>query len=199
MFTGIIQDVGNIVSINREVDQAHLCFQTHLDTNAWNIGDSIAADGCCLTITGKPGPRLWQATLSQETLNLTHFSTAKEGQAVNFEPALHVGDPLGGHIVTGHIDGLAILVNRQAIGEHQQFVFKTPEHLAKYIVKKGSVALNGVSLTVNDVDHRQFSVNLIPHTLQATNLNELSPGMKINLETDILGRYIERISMYQEQ
>jgi riboflavin synthase len=199
MFTGIIQDVGSIARIERQKTQTHMWFRTRLNTENWNIGDSVAADGCCLTITDKPDPHTWQATLSQETLNLTHFHQAKEGQHINLEAALRAGDPLGGHIVTGHIDGLATLIDLQTIGEHRLMTFEVPEHLAKYLVTKGSVALNGVSLTVNQVDGCTFSVNLIPHTLQATNLRVLIPGMKTNLETDILGRYIERISFYHEQ
>ncbi|OIO66654.1 MAG: riboflavin synthase [Zetaproteobacteria bacterium CG_4_9_14_3_um_filter_49_83] len=197
MFTGIIKDVGRIQLIQQEPDQTHINFQTHLDMSAWQIGDSIAVDGCCLTITDKSDDT-WRATLSAETLALTHFSHAHIGQAVNLEPALHIGDPLGGHMVTGHIDGIASLDSKTAIGEHWNYVFNTPEKLARYIVKKGSVAVNGVSLTVNEVDGCLFSVNLIPHTLSATNLGMLNAGMQINLETDILGRYVERLMQFGE-
>lgn len=198
MFTGIIKDVGTIQCIDIEKDQTHMYFHTNLDMSGWHLGDSIAVDGCCLTLTDKH-ENTWQATLSAETLALTHFQQASEGQSVNLEPALHIGDPLGGHMVTGHIDGLATLETKQAIGEHWKYIFSAPETLAKYIVKKGSVAVNGVSLTVNDVDGCQFSVNLIPHTLSATNLGMLNTGMQINLETDILGRYVERLSYFEHQ
>ena len=193
MFTGIIQDIGTIVQIEQSDDQQHFTFETALDGTHWQLGDSIAVDGCCLTITAFPKAQQWRATLSQETLKLTHFSQATCGQSVNMEPALRVGDALGGHIVSGHIDGLAKLTDIQAIGEHRQMTFEVPPALAAYIVSKGSVTLNGTSLTVNQVDDCCFTVNLIPHTLQHTNLGALAIGDAVNLETDMLGRYVERL------
>ncbi len=193
MFTGIIQDIGTIVHIEHDQQQQHFTFDTQLDMSPWQLGDSVAVDGCCLTITDFPQSQQWRATLSQETLHLTHFSHAQCGQQVNMEPALRVGDALGGHIVSGHIDGLAELRDIQAIGEHRQMMFAAPRHLAAYIVSKGSVTLNGTSLTVNQVDDCCFTVNLIPHTLQHTNLGTLSIGDGVNLETDMLGRYVERL------
>jgi len=193
MFTGIIQDVGRITHIETEEQQTHLCFSTNLDMSTWVLGDSIAVDGCCLTITHFPNPQHWQATLSLETLALTHFSNAKEGQKVNMEAALRVGDALGGHIVTGHIDGLASLQEIETIGEHRALSFTVPYDLARYIVQKGSVTLNGTSLTVNKVDECCFTVNLIPHTLSHTNLGDLCVHDCVNLETDMLGRYVERM------
>lgn len=160
-------------------------------------GDSIAVDGCCLTITDFPKKGCFSATLSQETLNLTRHSSIEVGEKVNLEPALCVGDPLGGHIVTGHVDGLAKVEAITDIGEHRIFEFSVPSELAKYVVKKGSVAINGTSLTVNEVEACCFTVNLIPHTLSHTNLGDLSIGDSVNFESDMLGRYVERIMSFQ--
>jgi riboflavin synthase len=197
MFTGIILDVGQVISIEKEAEQTHMQFSTSLDTSKWAIGGSVAVDGCCLTITGFPTSGIFSATLSQETLNLTRHSDLSVGEKVNLEPALCVGDPLGGHIVTGHIDGLATVEKIMDVGEHKVFHFSVPIELAKYVVKKGSVSINGASLTVNEVDHCSFTVNLIPHTLSHTNLGDLSVGNYVNFESDMLGRYVERIMSFQ--
>ena len=163
--------------------------------SAWQLGDSVAVDGCCLTITDFPDAKksLWAATLSPETIKLTRFSEVKTGDKVNLEPALRMGDALGGHMVSGHIDDVARVVTIKDVGEHKQITFEVPEKLKQYVVVKGSVTLNGVSLTVNTVEHTCFSVNLIPHTLEHTNLHLLQKGDRVNLETDLLGRYVERI------
>jgi len=191
-------DVGRVVAINKEPDQTHIQFSTSLDTGKWAIGDSVAVDGCCLTITAFPKQGCFSATLSQETLNLTRHSDIEVGDAVNLEPALCVGDPLGGHIVTGHVDGVATVEAIENAGEHRIIRFSVPRELAKYVVKKGSVGINGASLTVNEIDGCSFSVNLIPHTLSHTNLGGLSAGDKVNFESDMLGRYVERIMSFQE-
>lgn len=199
MFTGIIQDIGHIRKITHEKQQSHMTFETSLDMSAWQLGDSVAVDGCCLTITDFPSKDTWAATLSLETLALTSFSRAKVNQQVNLEPALHIGDALGGHIVTGHIDGLATVQSIVDIGEHKAFTFIAEQEQARYIVKKGSVTLNGTSLTVNDVDECCFTVNLIPHTLSNTNLGLLQENDRVNIETDMLGRYVERIMYFQNK
>ncbi|MDQ6991232.1 MAG: riboflavin synthase [Mariprofundaceae bacterium] len=193
MFTGIIQDIGSIVHVEQEAEQRHVTFHTSLDMSAWQLGDSIAVDGCCLTITNFPKPEQWRASLSLETLAVTHFSSAKLAQKVNIEPALRVGDALGGHIVSGHIDGLARLKQIKNIGEHRQLCFEVPHDLAAFVVKKGSVTLNGTSLTINDVGDVWFTVNLIPHTLQHTNLGDLQVSNFVNIEIDMLGRYVARL------
>ncbi|MDQ6952330.1 MAG: riboflavin synthase [Mariprofundaceae bacterium] len=197
MFTGIIQDVGSIVRMKHEDKQSHFTFQTTLDMSAWQLGDSVAVDGCCLTITDFPKPQQWCATLSLETLELTQFSSAKTAQKVNVEAALRVGDALGGHIVSGHIDGLARLKSMENMGEHRVLCFELPRVLAAYVVKKGSVTLNGTSLTINDVSDVSFTVNLIPHTLAHTNLGALQLNDRVNIETDMLGRYVERLLSFQ--
>lgn len=199
MFTGIIQDVGRIVAIEPEPDQTHMTFSTVLETSNWQPGDSVAVDGCCLTITAMPAPDRFSATLSTETLGLTCFGDARQGQSVNLEPALRMGDALGGHMVSGHVDGVATVTGITEIGEHREFGFEVPGRLARYIVGKGSVAINGVSLTVNRVEGTGFTVNLIPHTLSHTDLGELEPGSRANIETDMLGRYVERLMQYREE
>lgn len=198
MFTGIIMDVGKVAAIDSEAAQTHMRFATTLDTEQWNIGDSVAVDGCCLTITSFPAAGEFTATLSQETLNLTRLSGVELGERVNLEPALRVGDALGGHIVTGHVDGLAVVESIDNIGEHRVIRFSVPRELARFVVKKGSVAINGTSLTVNEVDGLTFTVNLIPHTLSHTNLGELAAGSRVNFESDMLGRYVERIMSFQQ-
>ena len=192
MFTGIIQDVGEIVRVIPEGPQRRITVRTALDTGGWRLGDSVAVDGCCLTVTGM-AEGAFEAVLSPETLAVTVFGEARAGRRVNLEPALRVGDALGGHIVTGHVDGVATLEEAREAGEHRVLGFRAPEALARYLVRKGSVAVNGASLTVNDVDGARFSVNLIPHTLAHTNLGALRPGDAVNLETDLLGRYVERM------
>jgi riboflavin synthase len=196
MFTGIIVDVGTIKSIKTEAHQSTITFATALDMTTWQCGDSVAVDGCCLTITSFPQAQQWQAVLSSETLSLTHFSHAVVGQAVNMEPALRMGDPLGGHMVSGHIDAVGELLRIEPIGEHRCFTFTLPQELAPLVVHKGSVAINGVSLTINHVNGCELSVNLIPHTLAHTNLGTLHEGDRVNIETDILGRYVQRMLQY---
>lgn len=192
MFTGIIQDVGIIVRIQREPEQARMIFHTSLDMMNWNRGDSMAVDGCCLTVVDF-GHQTFSAALSLETLNLTTFEQAREGKKVNLEPALRMGDALGGHMVSGHVDGTGRVDDIQPVSEHRLFHCSIPENMAHYVVKKGSVTINGVSLTVNEVDGCAFEVNLIPHTLTHTNLGILRIDDRINIEIDMMGRYVERL------
>ena len=199
MFTGIIQDVGSIASVRREPEQTHMTFRTAMEMSNWALGDSVACDGCCLTITEFLKGGAFAATLSQETLNLTTFFDAKEGDAINLEPALRMGDPLGGHMVTGHVDGTGSVKSVKSIGEHREYAFSVSEELACYVVKKGSVAVNGVSLTVNHVEGCDFTVNLIPHTLSHTNLGLLKAGDQVNIETDMYGRYVERLMQFSTE
>ena len=198
MFTGIIQDVGRLERIDVKSDGADWRVSTHLGMGGWQLGDSVAVDGCCLTVTAFPEPGVFAATLSPETLAKTSFAGAMPGRRLNLEPALRLGDALGGHWVTGHVDDVAEVVAVAPVGEHVRMDFIVPAHLAGYVVVKGSVTLNGVSLTVNAVDNRRFSVNLIPHTLSHTNLGDLAPADRVNLETDILGRYVERLLQAKE-
>jgi len=198
MFTGIILDIGHIYSIQQKEIDASMVFSTHLDTSAWALGDSIAVDGCCLTVTGFPVSGQFEAVLSLETLECTHFGEAKTGQPVNLEPALKAGDALGGHMVSGHVDGIGRVLSVEPVGEHSCLRISIPRELCRYAVVKGSITVNGVSLTVNEVDDESFTVNLIPHTLSHTNLGALLQGHQVNLETDIIGRYVERLLACQE-
>ena len=199
MFTGIIQDVGSIDGIQSEPEQAHMIFKTGLDMSGWKLGDSVAVDGCCLTITGFPTEQSFAATLSLETLKMTIFEDVRPEQQVNLEPALRMGDALGGHMVTGHIDGIGFVEKIKPIGEHVEMSFKLTDALARYVVVKGSVAINGVSLTVNEVGRNDFTVNLIPHTLAHTNLGALTEGAQVNIETDMYGRYVERLMSFNTE
>jgi riboflavin synthase len=199
MFTGIIQDVGHIDGIQSEPEQAHMIFKTGLDMSGWQLGDSVAVDGCCLTITGFPAEQRFAATLSLETLKMTIFEDARPEQKVNLEPALRMGDALGGHMVTGHIDGIGHVERIRPIGEHVEMSFKLTDALARYVVVKGSVAINGVSMTVNEVGRNDFTVNLIPHTLSHTNLGALTEGARVNIETDMYGRYVERLMNFNTE
>jgi len=196
MFTGIIQDVGSISRIQRESGQAHMVFNTVLDMSNWNAGDSVACNGCCLTITDFPSTASFAATLSPETLRLTTFANASLNDAVNLESALRVGDALGGHMVGGHVDGIGTVHSVRTIGQHRELMFEIADELARYVVVKGSVTINGVSLTVNSVGRNDFTVNLIPHTLSHTNLGALSAGANVNIETDMYGRYVERLMQF---
>jgi len=196
MFTGIIQDVGEIARVVPEGAQRRIAVRTHLAMDGWHVGDSVGVDGCCLTVTEMAAGE-FSAVLSPETLAVTVLGEVRAGRRVNLEPALRVGDALGGHIVTGHVDGVGVVTKVQEQGEHRLLGVRAPERLARYLVGKGSVAVNGVSLTVNAVEGPVFSVNLIPHTLAHTNLGALRVGDRVNLETDLLGRYVERMMQYE--
>ena len=154
------------------------------------VGDSIAVNGACLTVVARKG-RTFQADVSRETLvGTTGFSA---GQRVNLEKALRAADPLGGHLVSGHVDGVGTVDRTKAAGGSRLLAVAAPSALARYVARKGSIAVNGVSLTVNEVDGAVFEVNLIPHTLAASNLGDLRAGDKVNLEVDMLARYVERL------
>jgi len=176
-----------------------MVFETALNLVSWQLGDSVACNGCCLTITGFPSAASFAATLSPETLRLTIFADACPGDAVNLEPALRMGDALGGHMVTGHVDGTASVQSIRELGEHREFTFHLSDELARYVVAKGSITINGVSLTVNRVGRNNFTVNLIPHTLSHTNLEALQAGANVNIETDMYGRYVERLMQFSTE
>ncbi len=196
VFTGIIQDVGRIAAIRREGDQAHMRIETGLDMADWRAGDSVAVDGCCLTLTTMDAA-VFEVVLSPETLARTVFGDARIGRRVNLEPALRLGDALGGHLLSGHVDGVGTVADSSETGEHRRLDFNLPPELAPYVAWKGSVAVNGVSLTVNAVRRDGFEVNLIPHTLAHTNLGDLRRGDRVNIETDLLARYVERLLQFR--
>lgn len=191
MFTGIITDIGRIQALEHQGDlRARIA--TGYDTATIDIGASIACDGVCLTAVAL-GEGWFDVDISAETLSKTNLDTWSDGHAVNLERALKVGDELGGHIVSGHVDGVAEIVSMQDEGDSTRVTFRAPEKLAKFIAPKGSVALNGTSLTVNEVKGRDFGINFIPHTKQATTWGRVKLGDRINLEIDTLARYVARL------
>lgn len=194
MFTGIITDVGEVVHIERRGDlRARIA--TAYDVERLDLGASVACDGVCLTVVARGGEgRGWfEVDISAETLSKTTLGDWVAGRRVNLERALRVGDELGGHIVAGHVDGLADVIGMRPEGASTRLRFRAPAALAGFIAPKGSVALNGTSLTVNEVEGAEFGVNLIPHTMQATTWGQVRPGDRVNLEIDTLARYVARL------
>ncbi|MFP4208486.1 MAG: riboflavin synthase [Wenzhouxiangella sp.] len=193
MFTGIIQSAGTVAAIDpMEAGIRMRIACPELGPDNWREGDSVAVSGCCLTALALDGEG-FSADLSAETLARTSLGRLRPGDRVNLEPALALGDRLGGHLVTGHVDGLAEVVTVRPVGESRVVRWRVPEALAKFVAEKGSVTLDGVSLTVNAVDGPEFEVNLIPHTWQVTTLGSLVPGDRVNLEIDLLARYLDRL------
>lgn len=191
MFTGIITDIGTVQSIRKERDVTYR-IATHYDTKTIELGASIACDGCCLTVVKKEAG-WFEVDVSEESLSKTTLKSWKEGTKINLERALKVGDELGGHIVSGHVDGVAELLSIAPVEGSHKLEFAAPEALKKFIAAKGSVTLNGISLTVNEVKDAQFFVNIIPHTFEVTNFGALKAGDKVNLEIDLLARYMARM------
>lgn len=191
MFTGIVTDIGTLAAIERRGD-LHARIACGYDMGGVARGASISCDGVCLTVTGK-GADWFAVTVSAETLSKTNLGLWAEGRRVNLERALRVGDELGGHIVSGHVDGLAEVLSLAEEGESTRVCLRAPEPLARFIAPKGSVALNGTSLTVNEVAGAQFGVNLIPHTKTVTTWGDIRAGDAVNLEIDTLARYVARL------
>ncbi len=193
MFTGIILAVGQITAIEPKGGDYRLKINTgKLPIADADLGDSIAVNGVCLTAV-ELGRDYFYADVSNETISRTILKAARVGTAVNLELALTPTTRLGGHIVSGHVDGIGSVVSKSQDGRSFKYKFKVPDGLAKYIAEKGSICINGVSLTVNEVDGALFSVNIVPHTLQETTLGELAAGKEVNLEVDLLARYMERL------
>lgn len=192
MFTGIVSDIGEV--IGRE--DGRFTIRTHYPAQELQIGGSMACDGCCLTMTAVTADAhgsIFAVDVSNETRGKTTLGEWQPGRKVNLESALRLGQELGGHLVTGHIDGVARIVDIVPDGDSRRFSFEAPEHLAPYIASKGSIALDGVSLTVNEVCDKRFGVNVIPHTLTVTTWGAKTPGQSVNLEVDLFARYIARL------
>jgi riboflavin synthase len=193
LFTGIIQDIGQVRSIEARGGDVRLTVACqHLDLARARVGDSICVQGCCLTVTERPG-QAFAADVSRETLSLTTLGDLVAGSPVNLEPALRAGDPLGGHLVSGHVDGVARVVAVSGDARSLRLRIAVPAELARYIARKGSVAVDGVSLTINEVEDATFGVNIIPHTQAVTTLGRLGLGARVNLEVDQVARYLERM------
>jgi riboflavin synthase len=194
MFTGIITDIGTVLDLHREGD-LRARIGTSYDVGGIDIGASIACDGVCLTVVDLgSSPQNWfDVQISAETLSCTTLGGWEKGQRINLERALRVGDELGGHIVSGHVDGLAQVIGVRPEGDSLRVTFRAPAALAGFIAPKGSVALNGTSLTVNAVDGAEFGINFIPHTQLATTWGSVAEGDMVNLEIDTLARYVARL------
>ncbi|QXE92826.1 riboflavin synthase [Geomonas subterranea] len=192
MFTGLIETVGELVSIERRGASGSLTVKTSLPLDEIRIGDSIAINGACLTVVRKGGGAV-TFDVSPETIDRTAFKNLKSGAPLNMERAMRLSDRLDGHLVSGHVDCVATITGRREVANNIVFTFRFPAEFAKYIAPKGSVAIDGISLTVNDVTADSFSVNVIPHTAAKTTLLSKRAGDEVNIETDLLCRYLERL------
>lgn len=197
MFTGIVTDIGDVVAVRARGEGLHrLKIACSYSRASIVEGASIACSGVCLTVVaiGEEDGRTWfSVDAAAETLRLTTVGSWRHGTKINLERALRIGDELGGHIVAGHVDGLATLLARDDLTEMARLTFRAPPALSRFIAQKGSVALDGVSLTVNDVDRDTFAVLIIPHTLKVTTLGALAAGAQVNLEVDLMARYAARL------
>ena len=193
MFTGIIQALGEIIAIDTLHGDSRLQIDSGgLDLESIRLGDSIAINGVCLTVIDV-GPKVFAADVSQETLGLTTLGELKIGGSVNLEPSLSLASSLGGHLVSGHVDGVAELVSLQPDARSTRMAFAVPPALARYIARKGSITLDGTSLTVNDISAEKIFVNIVPHTLEQTIMGSYTVGSRVNVEVDLIARYLERL------
>jgi riboflavin synthase len=192
MFTGLVEGVGEIVGITSRAEGLHLTVKTSFPAGELTLGESVALAGACLTVVAIATPRA-SFEVSPETLARTTFPLKKPGDRVNLERALRLGDRLGGHLVTGHVDGTGVVRERREGPAHLGLTFELPRALARYVIDKGSIAVDGVSLTVNACQGNTFQVNIIPFTAQETTLGVLKVGDRVNLETDIIGKYVARL------
>ena len=193
MFTGIIQSIGEVAALEPKGGDLRLRIRTgKLDLADVQLGDSIAVNGVCLTAVDLPGDGFW-ADVSGETLARTTLGALRSGSRVNLEKALTPTTRLGGHLVSGHVDGIGEVVSRVPAARSERFVIRAPDALAKYIAEKGSICVDGISLTVNALRGAEFELNIVPHTLQETTMSDFRPGTQVNLEVDIIARYLERL------
>ena len=199
MFTGIVSDIGSIKSVEARGD-TRVVVATAYDTAGIDLGASIACSGVCLTVVDK-GPQWFAVDVSGETLSRTAQGQWTAGKRLNLERAMKLGDELGGHIVTGHVDGIAEVIGLCAVGDSRRIGFRVPAEIAPFLAPKGSITVDGVSLTVNEVkddgDTTHFAVNVIPHTQAMTTLGEIEAGQAVNIEIDVLARYLQRMEHYR--
>ena len=193
MFTGLVEDVGRVVALVRAGDALDVVLApSAIDVADLALGESVACDGCCLTVTERGAGR-FRVTCGPETLARTTLGALTEGRRVNLERALRASDRLGGHIVSGHVDAVGEIAERRPLGPGIVLRVSAPAATLRYIVEKGSIAVDGISLTVNRVDEYSFAVALIPHTLDHTSLGDKAVGARVNLEVDIIGKYVEKL------
>jgi riboflavin synthase len=192
MFTGLVEEVGKVLGMDRVGAGARIHVASALPQNEITLGDSIAVNGVCLTVVEKSAGR-FSFDVSPETLERTGFKALKPGSFVNLERALRMGDRLGGHLVSGHVDCLAVIRERREVSGNYLYYFQIPPRYARYLIEKGSVAIDGISLTVNTVSDEGFTINIIPHTAEHTTLRFRGPGDAVNIETDLIGKYVERL------
>jgi len=192
MFTGIVQGTASVLDVERRPEDTRLRMQCA--TRDVARGDSVAVSGVCLTVT-ELADNVLGMDVSTETLARTTLGRLRQGDTVNIETSLKMGDPLGGHLVSGHVDGVGEVLERSTVGACLRLWFAAPASLARYIAVKGSIAIDGVSLTVNEVHGAEFSVNIIPHTLEVTTLKTCAEGTLVNLEVDLIARYLERLQL----
>ncbi|MCC5810820.1 MAG: riboflavin synthase [Ectothiorhodospiraceae bacterium] len=195
MFTGIVQALGSIRASEARGDDVRLTVATGgLPMDDVALGDSIAVNGVCLTAV-ELGADSFSADVSRETMERSSLGGLSQGSRVNLEKALSLNTPLGGHLVSGHVDGLGEVLESRRDGRSWRFLFQAPDRLARYIAEKGSICIDGTSLTVNGVDGARFHVNIVPHTMDATIMGEYRPGRQVNLEVDLIARYLERLML----
>lgn len=192
MFTGLIEGTGTLVRIDRQGPDARMVIRADFALESVVLGESIAVDGACLTVVSHQKD-VFAVDVSAETLSRTTLGRKAPGSRFNLERALRLGDRLGGHLVSGHVDGLGVLKNRYAEGRSWRLVLGMPSELSPYVIAKGSIAINGISLTVNGCETGQFDVNIVPHTARATTIGDWQIGVEVNLETDLIGKYVEKM------
>ncbi|MFO7964896.1 MAG: riboflavin synthase [Desulfobacterales bacterium] len=198
MFTGIIEGLGLVGRVMQSENRIRLTIESEFKLEGTKIGDSIAVNGACLTIVGL-GSKQFEADVSPETLARTTFSRIRTGERVNLERALRLSDRLDGHIVSGHIDGVGVMEGKHAVGSATIVHFTSPPELNRYMIEKGSVAVDGISLTINTCDDKGFSVTIIPHTAGVTTVGFKNAGDRVNIETDMIGKYVERFLAKQDR
>jgi riboflavin synthase len=192
MFTGLIEGTGSLIRMDRRGSDAQMVIQAHFHMEHIQLGESISVDGACLTLVSFSGD-VFNVDVSVETLSRTTLGKKTPGSSLNLERALRLGDRLGGHLVTGHVDGIGTLLDRYQEGRSWRLMFRAPPGLAPYIIEKGSIAVNGVSLTVNGCCDDGFDVNIVPHTGEATTMGKWRKGDEVNIETDLMGKYVEKM------
>ena len=198
MFTGIIEEIGKVLNLYRKINSLNIEIEAFDTVKESKLGDSICVNGVCLTVT-KLTEKSFFADVSPETYEKTNLKFLKSGSYVNLEKSLTLSKPLGGHIVTGHIDDMGKILAINELRDFYEIIIQFPENLRKYIVEKGSIAINGISLTVNKINGNNISLMIIPHTLKETNLKYCKAGDFVNIEVDIIGKYVENMLKYNDK